>query len=114
MWPVVVEAATILGAVAVSLQTDPPDAAETPLPTFNHGPAEGEVSTGLFRYRFSVPGGKGTVRTLEFGWSDGRGDIDRDIEIAAEVFCEHLGEALDLAQNVGLSSVPPSTAVPRR
>jgi UDP-GlcNAc:undecaprenyl-phosphate GlcNAc-1-phosphate transferase len=115
MWPVIVEAATALGAVAVSLQIDPQQqTAETPVPTFIHGPSDDDVSTPLFRYRFTVPSGKTVVRTLELGWSDGRGEIDRDIEIAAEIFCEHLGEALDTAQNLALSSVPAPTAVPRR
>jgi UDP-GlcNAc:undecaprenyl-phosphate/decaprenyl-phosphate GlcNAc-1-phosphate transferase len=115
MWPVIVEAATGLGAVAVSLQAEPLRTAETPLPTFNHGPTDGEGATPLFRYRFTVPGGAGgTVRILELGWSDGRNEIDRDIEIAAEIFCERLGEALDLAQNVAVSSRTSPTALPRR
>ncbi len=59
MWPVIVEAATALGAVAVTLQADSPATAETPLPVFSHGPADGEVSIPLFRFRFAVPGGKG-------------------------------------------------------
>ncbi len=114
MWPAVIEAATALGAIAVRLHTDPPRTAETPVPAFAHGPSDDEVSTPLFRHRFTVPGGKGTVRTLELGWSDGRREIDRDTEIAAEIFCEHLGEALDLAHSVALSSVPTPTAIPRQ
>jgi hypothetical protein len=113
MWPVIVEAATALGAVAVSLQTDSPATAGTPVSVFNHGPADDEPSIPLFRFRFAVPGGKGTARTLELGWSDGRIEIDRDIEIAAEIFCEHLGEALDLARGVALSGLPAPTAAPR-
>jgi hypothetical protein len=109
MWPVIVEAATALGAVAVTLQIDSPT-----IPTFNHGPSDEEAATPLFRFRFTVPGGKTTARTLELGWADGRGEIDRDVEIGAEIFCEHLGEALDSAQNVALASVPTSTALPRQ
>jgi UDP-GlcNAc:undecaprenyl-phosphate GlcNAc-1-phosphate transferase len=115
MWPVIVEAATALGAVAVRLHAEPPRTAEeTPVPTFVHGPSDDEVSTPLFRHRFTVPGSKGTNRMLELGWSDGRGEIDRDLEIAAEIFCERLGEALDLTLGVPLSSVPAPTAVPRQ
>ena len=81
---------------------------------FVHGPSDDEVSTPLFRLRFTVPGSKGTNRMLELGWSDGRGEIDRDIEIAAEIFCERLGEALDLTQSVAFSSVSAPTAIPRQ
>jgi len=110
MWPLVVEAAGVLGAVAVAWQIDIPLSKEAPEPaTFNHGPAEDDPTVALFRFRFNVPGAKADARSLELGWADGRREIDRDTEIAVEIFCEHLGEALDLVRSKSL----PRTAAPR-
>ncbi len=104
MWPVVVEAATVLGATFVSLQADlagpAMDAANTATPsiiTLSHGAIEDESGPlSLFRFQLLIPGPKGRSRILELGWNDGRQEIDRDTEIAAEIFCERLGEALDM------------------
>jgi UDP-GlcNAc:undecaprenyl-phosphate GlcNAc-1-phosphate transferase len=111
MWPLVVEAASVLGAVAVTWQIDLAVSKERPDPvTFNHSSAPGDdAAASLFRFRFNVPGAKADVRSLELGWADGRREIDRDTEIAVEIFCEHLGEALDLARGTGL----PRAAAPR-
>jgi UDP-GlcNAc:undecaprenyl-phosphate GlcNAc-1-phosphate transferase len=119
MWPVVIEAAGVLGAVSVNLYTDPvqsapgPEDTTTPV-TFTHGPTDGdEDATRLFRYRFVIPGTKERNRILELGWGDGRQEIDRDTEIAAEIFCERLGEALDLVhRSPALASVPATKAAP--
>ena len=73
-----------------------------------------------FRFQFVVPGGKAAERALVLGWADGREAIDRDTEIAVEIFCEHLGEALDLvrlARTVQARTrrvVPPRVAKSRR
>ncbi len=108
MWPVVIEAATVLGAVAVSLQIDvPAGGGDTATTKLTHGPAEGELPDPLFRCPFVIPGGKTVARTLELGWSDGRREVDRDTEIAAEIFCEHLGEALDLARSAPFAGRAP-------
>jgi hypothetical protein len=97
--------------VAVAWQFDIPLSKEAPEPaTFNHGPTDGDDPTvALFRFRFNVPGAKADARSLELGWADGRREVDRDTEIAVEIFCEHLGEALDLARSNGL----PRAAAPR-
>ena len=39
--------------------------------------------------------GKPTDRILEVFWHDGRVEIDRDTEIAVDVFCEYLANAID-------------------
>jgi UDP-GlcNAc:undecaprenyl-phosphate GlcNAc-1-phosphate transferase len=94
MWPLIVEASKILGAVCVDLRIESQNgsASKTPV-SFSQDPPE---QTGpLFRYSFVVPGGKTKERILALGWNDGRTEIDRDTEIAAEIFCEHLGEALE-------------------
>jgi hypothetical protein len=43
---------------------------------------------------------------LELAWADGRREIDRDTEIAIDIFCEYLGEAIELAKTppVGIRS----------
>jgi hypothetical protein len=113
MWPLVIEAAGALGAVAATWRFDLPGATElgTPL-TFSHEPADDaqEGAAALFRFRFSVPGGRTDERSLELGWTDGRKELDRDTEIAAEIFCDHLGEALDSVRSPSLVRValPPS------
>jgi UDP-GlcNAc:undecaprenyl-phosphate GlcNAc-1-phosphate transferase len=113
MWPVVIEAAGVLGAVAATWRFDLPGAAPASTPvTFSHGPADADaVERTPFRFRFVVPGGKLDARTLELGWTDGRKELDRDTEIAVEIFCEHLGEALDLVRGGAAAprlALPPS------
>jgi UDP-GlcNAc:undecaprenyl-phosphate GlcNAc-1-phosphate transferase len=120
MWPVVIEAAGVLGAVSVSLHADPaqpPAGEDSAVPaTFSHGPSDTEegMTEPLFRFRFVIPGSKDRNRVLELGWADGRREIDRDTEIAAEIFCERLGEALDLVHRTPtpLATVPATKAAP--
>jgi UDP-GlcNAc:undecaprenyl-phosphate GlcNAc-1-phosphate transferase len=100
MWPLVVEAARAVGATAASLvleerQTPGP---ATPLSFAFNPTEEAEVTGSSFRFSFVIPGGQPGGRTLELAWRDGRVEIDRDTEIAVEIFCEHLGEALDQAR----------------
>jgi UDP-GlcNAc:undecaprenyl-phosphate/decaprenyl-phosphate GlcNAc-1-phosphate transferase len=110
MWPLVVEAAKVLGAEAVELETDSIAHVETSgAGSFRHGIVEGPEAPKLFRFRFTIPGSKNALRFLDLGWSDGRAEMDRDTEIAAEVFCEHLGEALDLVK----SAKPPGHLAPQ-
>jgi UDP-GlcNAc:undecaprenyl-phosphate GlcNAc-1-phosphate transferase len=90
MWPIVVEAATIVQAAGVRLRAQATGADPT---AFSHGfDADGAALEGV---RFVVPGGKGGERVLELAWSDGRREVDRDTEIAIDIFCEHLGDALE-------------------
>jgi hypothetical protein len=80
---VITEAGSVFGASIVRVG---------PSPSFSH---EYEQTTGatdlLFESRFILPGG---VISLELGWRDGRREIDRDTEIAVDIFCEHLSDAL--------------------
>jgi len=97
MWPIVVEAAGIVEAIGVRLRSETPGAAEAE--AFSHGfAADGDPPEGV---RFVVPGGKGIERILELAWPDGRREVDRDTEIAIDIFCEHLGDAIEM-----LTSVP--------
>jgi len=101
LWPIVIEAAGIVEATGVGLRSETPGAAETETEAeaFSHGfAADGDAPEGV---RFVVPGSKGTERVLVLAWPDGRREVDRDTEIAIDIFCEHLGDALEL-----LTSVP--------
>jgi UDP-GlcNAc:undecaprenyl-phosphate GlcNAc-1-phosphate transferase len=115
MWPVVIEAAKALGAVAVDLQVDVRGVHSAGTPAvFSHSTPGSESSVErLFRFRFTIPGSKAEERILNLGWADGRAEIDRDTEIAAEIFCDHLGEALDLVKSSTASGLPASRAAPR-
>jgi hypothetical protein len=64
---------------------------------FSYDGTPPDASAEAYRGRFVVPGGK-AERTLELGWTDGRQEIDRDTEIAVDIFCEYLGDALDAAK----------------
>jgi hypothetical protein len=98
MWPIVVETAGVFTAAGVRLQIEAAENEEgTPPAAYSHG-FDG-VGDPLFTMRFSVPGGGKTVdRVLELGWADGRHEVDRDTEIAIDIFCEYLGEAIELAK----------------
>jgi hypothetical protein len=114
MWPLVVEAAKVLGAVSVTLKTELPAIITGDSgPTFSHTSPETEPAGTVFRAEFAVPGGIKTVeRVLSLGWVDGRDGLDRDTEIAAEVFCEHLGEALDSVKGSTALRLPVPRALP--
>jgi hypothetical protein len=112
MWPLIIDAAKALGAVAATLRVDVPEMPETATPlTLTHAaPDQASPAYAPFTFTFTVPSAKAAERTLELVWFDGRTEIDRDTEIAAEVFCEHLGEALDLAR--AAANPRPSAARP--
>ncbi|HSZ83452.1 MAG TPA: MraY family glycosyltransferase [Polyangia bacterium] len=99
VWIVVADAASVFGARSLRLG---------PVPEFVHeiegtGTNEGEP----FEFRFALPG---SASTLELGWRDGRREIDRDTEIAVDLFCEHLAEALERLKS--LKSSPRSATRP--
>jgi UDP-GlcNAc:undecaprenyl-phosphate/decaprenyl-phosphate GlcNAc-1-phosphate transferase len=114
MWPIVIEAATALGAAAVDLRSSPGRSAEPATPAgFSHGPTESEATPQIFRSQFVVPGSRTIERLLVLGWTDGRLEIDRDTEIAIEIFCEHLGDALDLVREDAKLALPSPRVLPR-
>jgi len=94
VWPIVIEASGVVGAVAVRLRS----AGGNGETIFSQGFPEQDgpdVETAGPHVRFVVPGSKGSDRVLELRWSDGRTEVDRDTEIAIDVFCEHLGDSLE-------------------
>ena len=114
IWPIVIEAAGIFGAAGVRLRVEAPDVNSTPN-IYSHGfDDEGEgKSSALFKVQFAVPGGKVLDRTLELGWTGSLREIDRDTEIAIDVFCEHLGEALESTKALPTASGPARGLGPR-
>jgi UDP-GlcNAc:undecaprenyl-phosphate/decaprenyl-phosphate GlcNAc-1-phosphate transferase len=114
IWPVTIEASRVLGAISVVLRTDLPESATSATPvTFSSEPEDADAPAQAFRHRFMVPSGKGDERSLELGWIDGRQEIDRDTEIAVDIFCEYLGEALDLLKSFSRSQRRASETLPR-
>jgi len=108
MWPLIIEAAGVVGAARVELRLDRADLVDDahsgPL---SYGPGEDTPST--FWFPFVIPGGdRSADRTLNLGWLDGRTQIDRDTEIAVEIFCQYLGDALDLRRPTTTSATAPS------
>jgi UDP-GlcNAc:undecaprenyl-phosphate GlcNAc-1-phosphate transferase len=111
IWPIVVEASTIFGAVGVGVRlvagnSGPPQWA------FGQGLENPPAAGQLFRAQFSVPGAKPLERVLELAWSDERKEIDRDTEIAVDIFCEYLADAIDAIGTVDAASAesPSGTA----
>src|SRR6266545_2217436 len=103
MWPLVIEAGNALGATALRLHVGIPP--QPGVRSFNH-PLEHEGSNESW-FQFPVPASKLVQTRLELAWSDGRRDVDSDTEIAVDMFCEYLGDALDLIRT-------PPPAQPRR
>jgi UDP-GlcNAc:undecaprenyl-phosphate GlcNAc-1-phosphate transferase len=98
MWPSVIEAAVVVGATGVSLWFKDIEGGESvTAPAFRHGVDVDDNSALSFQARFAVPSGRRQECQLELGWTDGRREIDRDTEIAIDIFCEYLGGALDVA-----------------
>jgi UDP-GlcNAc:undecaprenyl-phosphate/decaprenyl-phosphate GlcNAc-1-phosphate transferase len=108
MWPIVIEAAGILEASCVRLRSEATGADASA--AFSHGAdPEADFPDGV---RFVVPAGRGAERVLELAWPDGRREVDRDTEIAIDIFCEHLGDALELMSPLGVAR--PERAVKSR
>jgi UDP-GlcNAc:undecaprenyl-phosphate GlcNAc-1-phosphate transferase len=83
VWVIVTEAGNVFGATNIRVG---------PSPAFSHELERTTVgSDELFEFRFILPN---SSSILELGWRDGRHEIDRDTEIAVDIFCEHLADAL--------------------
>jgi hypothetical protein len=63
---------------------------------FSHAfPADSTRATGFFQARFHLVGIKQDDGIIELGWRDGRTELDRDLEIAIEVLCDHVAGAYE-------------------
>jgi UDP-GlcNAc:undecaprenyl-phosphate GlcNAc-1-phosphate transferase len=96
-WAVVGEAGSVFGAAAIRIGPSPSFSRE-----FEQTAAGADH---LCEARFLLPGSN---CALEISWKDGRREIGRDTEIAVEIFCEHLADAL-----VRVAASAPSAAAAR-
>jgi len=89
--PIIVESAGVFGAAEMILNLGSS--------SIGHRPVDDEPrSSEPFRSQFLVPGGKNPERTLDVVWQDGRIELDRDTEIAIDILCEYIANALDALQ----------------
>ncbi|HVZ71750.1 MAG TPA: MraY family glycosyltransferase [Polyangia bacterium] len=105
LWTIVSEAGVVFGAVGIRVGLDgAPTSEDTPTAFVQMPPPAEATAPELFRARFVIPGGK--ERMLELAWRDGRREIDRDTEIAVDIFCEYLGEAFDVLKTRAEAGTP--------
>ena len=98
-WSIVTEAGAVFGAVVVRVG---------PSPSFLHEFEQTAVDPSeMFEVRFALPGNS---CGLELGWRDGRREIDRDTEIAVDIFCEHLADAMSRIAAASRAAAEPRPA----
>jgi len=88
------EAAQVFGAAGMKLRGDTSDIVHGSVAAND----DDELDPEVFRGQFLVPGGKASDRYLDVIWRDGRREIDRDTEIAVDILCEYIANALDALQ----------------
>jgi UDP-GlcNAc:undecaprenyl-phosphate/decaprenyl-phosphate GlcNAc-1-phosphate transferase len=97
VWTALQFAAAPFGASAVALRL--------PTEAQNEGAVNAEAdpfeigfenpSRRMFRARYGLAVERPGHPQIELGWTDGRKAIDRDTEIAIELLCEHLADAIE-------------------
>ena len=99
IWDAVRDASPIFEANWVRLQLAARTAGSATI-VFASGSGDGDEppADGIFRARFPLVGVKHEYSLVDLGWRDGRVDLDRDIEIAIEVFCDHISVACERIQ----------------
>jgi UDP-GlcNAc:undecaprenyl-phosphate GlcNAc-1-phosphate transferase len=109
IWEVVREASPVFDASAVRLELRGPSVSDnrssvvfSSEPRNTSGDGSGEDSgleettpTTQFRARFGLVGIKREEGHLELGWFDARTQLDRDTEIAIELFCDYVVDAYE-------------------
>jgi UDP-GlcNAc:undecaprenyl-phosphate/decaprenyl-phosphate GlcNAc-1-phosphate transferase len=107
VWEVVRESAPVFGAVGVALT----------LRRLVGRSDAGSWSEGLddlppeaLRARFGLIAERPGDDHLDLAWSDGRDSIHRDVEIAIELLCDHVSEALDRIE-CAVAEKPPQNVV---
>jgi UDP-GlcNAc:undecaprenyl-phosphate GlcNAc-1-phosphate transferase len=95
IWPIVLEAKTIFEASTVSVRRRGPSR-DGEQALFADAPPDPDGAVTL-RSQFGI-GGALAELALELGWSDGRRELDRDIQIAIDIFCEHVSQAFHATQ----------------
>jgi UDP-GlcNAc:undecaprenyl-phosphate/decaprenyl-phosphate GlcNAc-1-phosphate transferase len=108
IWDVVREVSTVFAAGAVRLELPGGElAGQRSKMVFSSAPPVVATSADelvvestptpspCFRARFGLVGIRREEGQLEFGWYDARTELDRDIEIAIELFCDYLVDAYE-------------------
>ena len=98
IWDVVREVVHVFEASFVSLELAAPDSGGARAVTvFSNSPTISDETTpaSSFRARFSLIGVRQDEGAIELGWSDARVELDRDIEIAIELFCDYIVDAFE-------------------
>jgi UDP-GlcNAc:undecaprenyl-phosphate GlcNAc-1-phosphate transferase len=99
IWDVVRDATPLFEANCVRLQLAVRTAGSATIVFASGFPEGGEPpADGTFRARFPLASVKYDHSLVDLGWRDGRADLDRNIEIAIELFCNHIGAASDRIQ----------------
>jgi UDP-GlcNAc:undecaprenyl-phosphate GlcNAc-1-phosphate transferase len=111
VWELVKEALGIFNAVGLNLTVAAASAGSDD-GRFRWGLEDENTEPGLFRAEFPIPGGKSGERILALAWTDGRTELDRDTEIAVDILCEYLGDAID-STAVEKAELRPSRGVGR-
>lgn len=93
VWRNVREAAPVLGACCVSLKLVGWEQGSRTLTEFSEG--FDDAGAALFRARYTFDQEQSTAVSMELGWSDGRAHVDRDTEIAVEMLCTHVENAVE-------------------
>ena len=91
VWESVKVVVPVLGATCATLAIVERDG-DTKRTEFSFG--FDQASPDLFVARYSLRGERPGDSGLELGWEDGRTTVDRDTEIAVELLCEHVYNAL--------------------
>ncbi len=103
VWVAVRMGGEALGARAAALHLAVPPADEDP---YSHG-FDGAGGDDLLRARYALLPERPGDTHLEYGFDDGRTEIDRDTEIAIELLCDHVSTALE---RIGRSGPSPAAA----
>jgi UDP-GlcNAc:undecaprenyl-phosphate GlcNAc-1-phosphate transferase len=101
VWSIVGEAAEGLAAAAVALSVEVGGGQRREFSSGFDGSGE-----ALLRARYGLVLERPDDDTLELGWADGRAEVDRDTEIAVELLCEHLSNAVERILLAGEAAPP--------
>jgi UDP-GlcNAc:undecaprenyl-phosphate/decaprenyl-phosphate GlcNAc-1-phosphate transferase len=98
IWEGVQAAAPAVGASCVGFRVVEPRRGPQRIRHYSCG--FDEAGPNLFRSRHSLLGERPNAGVIEFGWMDGRSSMDRDTEIAIELLCEHVLDAVGRLEQV--------------
>ena len=107
VWEVVRDSAPIFGAVGVGL-TLGRLAGRSDTGTWSQG--LDDLPPEALRARYGLIAERPGDDHLDLAWTDGRDRVHRDVEIAVELFCDHVSEALDRIEGA-LGEQPPANVI---